>query len=369
MYQVEKTFYELTLREGGLTQASEIVGPVGDAVQWIDEKFEWEIKLLLSSLDNHTHGWIKSLDLQWINNPAINAFAYLGVERCYIGFYVGIASRLRHVFYAAALNPFIFENIPGSWVIEAGAPFREWSDTLVNLIAGERLSEHTTAYLEKEINQPINEQRKKLAMDLYEAAVDFLLLHEIHHFWLGHVYGLDPFRKLGISEASVGKNPDAPYTLRRMIETHADIYASRHAFGLIRILEKKEKMSATTNWWIAVAILFMTLEPDPVAYDQWDMQQYAHPHLRLASLFNWTQAVISGLEWDDVEMDSMNDEWIGVLTRIDVLSKGKIAFPLREMLNEREMYGKEIDEWTKTYQVNATVLDEGQAAMLRFFNK
>jgi|GEM_PF-1287733 len=369
IHQVEQPFYEFALSEGGLVQSNKMSGPDEVTACWIRGKFEHLIEFLLTSFDNHAHGWIRSLDLQWINNPTINACAYPGAERCYIGFAIGIVGRLRHIFYAVALHPLVFEDMPGSWKMEAGTEFRKWNNILVGLITKKKMNEATCALLETEIELLINEERKKLALELYEAAIDFIMVHEIQHFWLGHIYGLATFSKLGITELPSGKNSGTPYTLRRMVETHADIYASRHAFGLFEFLDKKERIVANTKWRTAIAILFMALEPNPVAYDQWDMEQYPHPHLRLASLFNWIQATISALDLDETEINSMTHGWVNVLSKIELLAKGKIAFPFREMLKEPEMYSKEIEQWAETYRANASMLDDGQITMLRHFNK
>ncbi|MCX2429930.1 hypothetical protein [Pedobacter sp. GR22-10] len=363
----EEDFLNFANGEGGLIDAMDMSTNNSITAKNVERKFKELTEMLHYAYEEEARDWIASLRLVWINNSAINAVAFPTTNCCYIALYMGVVERLKLVFFSTLLHPFPFSELFQDLVWSKEISWDHLTQFIIDTVTGDNLPSETILQIEREIDLPSYCEHKSIALELYDLSVDFILIHEIQHFWLGHIYALSDSHGMFITEAPINKQSFNEYSLRRMMEVHADIYASRHAFMLIQFLDGHDQSKAAQKWWVSIAIFFMALEPNPVQYSLWNMEQYPHPHLRLASLFNYSQVEVQRLGFSDEEASANFKKWVNVLTRIEALTKGKVIFPFMQMINSKDYFDSEINGWTNKLKSEIDDLEKSKSIMIEHF--
>jgi hypothetical protein len=164
--------------------------------------------------------------------------------------------------------------------------------------------------------QPI---RRKLAMALFETAMDFALMHEVGHLWNGHVnwlhqrQGPRPFRELGLFDEKSDLN------VAGALEFDADSFAIQKIFarayrdnpfaefapGLLKDHKVPLDEPYTASWffsWFAIYVLFRAFD-EACAVSGISTRPHAPAPLRQASLLSTVVAVCRRQGWSNLDMN------------------------------------------------------------------
>lgn len=189
---------------------------------------------------SHDH----KFEFVYINNPEINAFAFIYEKTDVIGLNIGTVHQLE-AYFTKALNTGIFE-----WVVE-------------------------------------KKQRHILLEVLMFLAVEFIILHELGHLYHGHLEFDScsrPFRKM------IERNLDYEEHLEsRTLEMDADAYATLRSFGKFMSVDLDQNLPIIRSandllrfWIFATNSFFYLFEEEAVDFQHIHQENYYPRALRQA---------------------------------------------------------------------------------------
>lgn len=161
--------------------------------------------------------------------------------------------------------------------------------------------------------------RRKLGAALFDAAMDFALMHEVAHLWNGHVdllhqrVGPLPYREMGLVEATGLDSAEA-----QAMEFDADSFAAQKVFGRVYRENPFAEFSAgllkdhrvpldgetTASWyftWFALYTLFRAFD-EACAVAAVGVRPQPPASLRLASLLPTVAGVAGRQGWSKLDM-------------------------------------------------------------------
>jgi hypothetical protein len=322
----DRAFHRLVLADGGLAKPSDMHDVKGSLASSIEQKFLGFAGYVSAAVEADASAWTNSLRLKWVANEAPNGIAVSSDQFSFIGLYLGIINRLFDSVVAIAIHPFIFENLPRSM-----KPSAEWGQTVSKLIRGLDIADQKEVL---RMHSEIVNERTAFAKELFGSALDYIFMHELHHFWCGHLFAFDDTRRLGITiDPSMSGATLEPF-LRQSLEVHADLFSIRRMFEFYALHEPSEYVKLTYSFLISTTILFMVMSPKPGLIVDWHNLHYPHPHLRFGNLlFLAEQFAKKELHLSDSDWESVFDKWLTEITRIETVTRGVNApfvqiFPL-----------------------------------------
>lgn len=358
-------FESLCLKDGGRTDIELLDASLRERAVGVEERFEELKRYLSSAVPDEALPWVQSLRLEWVANEAINAVAIVGARHAFIGLYVGVLDRLWKLCLAVAAHPLYFQDFPPVIDDESDIPLLSWSDMIVDLFRGKPTPRSESALVRIASSQS---DRTVAAEALYTAAVDFLVMHEIHHFWCGHLFWSRNLRHRGLAARPSGIGGAIDADLRHSLETHADQYAVLRTFEAFEDSPGLDKKLFCHAWLLGVSILFVALDPSPADIRQWPTDDYPHPHARFMDIGVAAEhAMRSIFKIDEAAWSEILGRWLRDVAYLEVWGQGRIDPPFGEALLRATEALEASKERTRVLTDSMEGLDRARLEMLEYF--
>ncbi len=267
--------------------------------------------------------WVDSLKLDWINDESVNALAMFSGRKCRIAFFSGIVGRLWDAFVAVAAHPLHLKSVPGA--IPPKEIFRLNLSQMVPKIIRRGADDTTRATLDSFAS--LASRRIDIVTDLYRVSVEFLLMHEIHHFWGGHLFYSQALRKRGLTQAESTSWPPLEPLLHQAFEWQADYLAVKRLVEAYALMEIDREVFLT-NWITALAVLFLLFHPSPTDFKDHEASFYLHPHVRFLEIItSLCVHVQAAFDFSDEKFDAILSQAFAEVALIDVSGKNDVLGP------------------------------------------
>lgn len=265
----------------------------------IESMFALYQQALIESVPKLAVGWAKSLMLKWVDNPAINAYAFANREACYVGLYRGVIDRLWFGYLALMRHPVFFRHDDDP-VEDYSLTPDEVHKMIQAIIVDDALTdEHRqklhTFYLK-------DNKRVERANRLYVQTVVFLFMHEIHHFWCGHIFMTEKLKESGLSTSGLYAGAILNAEIRKALEIHADQFAIERSLHFSTLLYEDER-ELCTEWLLALTVLSIMIDPRPPEYLEWEDTEHPHPHAR------WVHLMVAAKKYMEILFNITENDW------------------------------------------------------------
>lgn len=360
-------FNKRILSYGGRADIAQFYGDAHHRALKIQKRFLDITGYISSAVPAEANAWASSLRIGWVANSSINAIAIAGKRYCHVGLFLGVLEQLWIIYLALASHPLYFKDIPGAIEIEGYEAASRWNATLASLI--QYPADPNVQVALKRFSEARSE-RVKVAESLYTSAVDFLIMHEIHHFWCGHIFAFNEVQEYGMAARPLSNEVRLRPNLRQALESHADMYAVHRTFEAFSFNTELSINDFCHIWLTAVSVLFVILAPYPIDYQQWTPSNYPHPHDRFLSVAAAAErAMRTHFRIMDEDWDKIFSAWLMDVALLEVMGTGVLAPPFGEVLS----YGDEVlqngSDRINTLELSMQTLEESRQKMLDYFNQ